>query len=98
MTQPLNTRTPAIEDALYELSLERRIPNAELLDDIVRRYPEYATELTNFVIELVLDRFHDIVMEPEKANSDTDDLGISLVSITSVEPFSEPPVHRKENH
>ena len=77
MTQTHNTSTPSIADAFYALSLERRIPDAKLLDDIVRRYPEYATQLTEFVIELVLDGLHDNVIEPEKANQDTDDLGIS---------------------
>ena len=77
MIQTHNTSIPSIADALYALSLERRIPDAKLLDDVVRRYPEYATQLTEFVIELVLDRLHDNVMESEKATPDTDELGIS---------------------
>lgn len=77
MIQTHNTSIPSIADALYALSLEGRIPDAKLLDDVARRYPEYATQLTEFVIELVLDRLHDNVMESEKANPDTDELGIS---------------------
>ena len=77
MTQTLNTNAPSIADAFYVLSLERRIPDAEVLDDIVRRYPEHATQMTEFVIDLVLDGLHDTVTESEKANRDTDDQAIS---------------------
>ena len=77
MTQTLNTNAPSIADAFYALSLERRIPDAEVLDDIVRRYPEHATQLTEFVIDLVLDGLHDTVLESENASWGTDDLGIS---------------------
>lgn len=50
------TKTPApLRDVLYAFSLAKPIPDAELLDDFVRRYPEYAADLTDFAIELILD-------------------------------------------
>ena len=77
MTQTPNTSAPTIGDALYALLLEKHIPDAEVLDDIVRRYPEHATQLTEFVIDLVLDGLHDTVVESGQASRDVDDLGIS---------------------
>ena len=77
MVQTNNTNTPSIADAFYALSLEGRIPDANLLDDIVRRYPEYAPQLTEFVVELVLDGLHDTLLESEITKQDMDDLGIS---------------------
>ena len=77
MTQTLHTNASSIADAFYALSLERRVPNADVLDDIVRRYPEHATQLTEFVIDLVLDGLHDTVTESNNADGATDDLGIS---------------------
>jgi hypothetical protein len=46
---------PALRDALYELSMAKRVPDAETLDDVVRRFPVYAEELTAFAIDLALD-------------------------------------------
>jgi hypothetical protein len=45
----------ALRNALYELALAKQVPNAEVLDEFVRRYPEHAAELTDFAIELALD-------------------------------------------
>lgn len=44
-----------IEDILYEFALAKEIPDAQLLDEFARRYPAYATEITDFAVELVLD-------------------------------------------
>lgn len=50
------TRDPqSLRDALYQLSLAKPVPDAELLDEFVRRYPEYTKTLTEFAIFLVLD-------------------------------------------
>ncbi len=46
---------PPLREAFYALSMAQRIPDAELLDDIIRRYPAYPNELTEFAIELALD-------------------------------------------
>ncbi len=50
------TRHPTpLRDALYAFSLAKSIPDAGLLDEFVRRFPEHAAELTDFAIELALD-------------------------------------------
>ncbi len=48
------TNTP-LRDAMYEMSLAKPIPDPELLDEFVRRYPEHAEALTDFAIELAVD-------------------------------------------
>lgn len=67
---PTMTNTP-LRDAMYALSLAKRVPDAELLDIFVRRYPEHAEELTEFAIELAVDALqhddeeNDIPADPE---------------------------------
>ena len=51
---PTVTDTP-LRDAMYAMSLAKAVPDAELLDEFVRRYPEHADALTEFAIELALD-------------------------------------------
>ncbi|MDO8534389.1 MAG: hypothetical protein Q7S17_06570 [Xanthobacteraceae bacterium] len=51
---PTMTDTP-LRDAMYAMSLAKAVPDAELLDEFVRRYPEHADALTEFAIELALD-------------------------------------------
>ncbi|MGA9764021.1 MAG: hypothetical protein WBQ49_05040 [Rhodomicrobium sp.] len=52
----IHTRThTTLPDAIYAMSLIRRIPDAETLDEFVRRYPEHADALTEFAIELAVD-------------------------------------------
>ena len=47
-----------LRDALHELVLASQpVPDAELLDVFVRRYPEHATALTEFAVELALEAF-----------------------------------------
>lgn len=48
-----------LREAFYELSLAKHVPDADLLDELVRRYPQFADELTNFAIELAVDALHD---------------------------------------
>jgi hypothetical protein len=48
------TNTP-LRDAMYAMSLAKSVPDAELLDEFVRRYPEHAEALTDFAIELAID-------------------------------------------
>jgi len=52
-----NRSAATLSDALYELSLAQRVPDAPLLDEFVRRYPEYADDLTDFAIILFV-RYH----------------------------------------
>jgi hypothetical protein len=44
-----------LRNVLYELALAKPAPDAALLDAFVRRYPEYAADLTAYAIELALD-------------------------------------------
>lgn len=50
-TKPI---TP-LRDVLYAFSLAETTPDAELLDEYVRRYPDYASVLTDFAIEMIAD-------------------------------------------
>lgn len=44
-----------LRDAFYELSLSGAIPTADALEALVKLYPKYASELTQFAIALALD-------------------------------------------
>jgi hypothetical protein len=44
-----------LRNVLYELALAKPAPDAALVDEFVRRYPEYASDLTEYAIELALD-------------------------------------------
>jgi hypothetical protein len=46
---------PELRDALYELSLAKEVPDADTLEEVSRRYPQYGAELTEFAIALNLD-------------------------------------------
>jgi hypothetical protein len=48
------TNTP-LRDAMYAMSLAKPVPDAELLDEFVCRYPQHADALTEFAIELAID-------------------------------------------
>ena len=56
MTQTGTGSPTELRDVLYEFSLAKDVPDAELIDEYVRRYPEHAVVLTDFAIELVIDR------------------------------------------
>jgi len=45
--------------ALYELSLAQEVPDARLLDTMIRRYPEHSEQLTEFAIGLALNSLLD---------------------------------------
>jgi hypothetical protein len=49
----------SLNDVLYAFSLEDRRLDADLLDEYVSRFKEYAAPLTDFAIELALDRLHE---------------------------------------
>ena len=48
-----------LRDVLYALSIAQTTPNAELVDEYVRRYPEYAEALVNWASELAVDALRD---------------------------------------
>jgi hypothetical protein len=51
---PPRSPTP-LRNVLYELALAKPAPDAALVDEFVRHYPEYAADLTEYAIELALD-------------------------------------------
>ena len=55
MNTTLAAGEPLLREALYELSIAKYLPDAQVLDDVVRRYPQFAEDLTDFAIELALD-------------------------------------------
>ena len=49
-------RSPtSLRNVLYELTLAKPAPDAALVDEFVRSYPEYASDLTEYAIALALD-------------------------------------------
>jgi hypothetical protein len=55
LTLSLSAGAVNLREALYTLTMAQRVPDADLLDDVIRCYPTYANELTDFAIELALD-------------------------------------------
>jgi hypothetical protein len=60
-----NHSIATLSDALYELSLAQDIPDASLLDEFVRRYPEHAEDLTDFAIMLAIDSLREVSQSDE---------------------------------
>ena len=59
MTTQHHTARP-LRDVLHEFVLATEpVPRPELLDEFARKYPEHATALTDFAVELTLDSFAD---------------------------------------
>jgi hypothetical protein len=48
-------KSTPLEEVLYEFSLAKPVPDAELLDQFVRLYPEHAMALTDLAVDIVLD-------------------------------------------
>ena len=69
MNQTLCASPRALREALYVLSAEQDVPDAKLLDDVVRRYPEFGEELTELAIAIALDalRGERVVEDAERA-------------------------------
>ncbi len=44
-----------LRDVLYQFSMAKEIPDAELLDEYVRHYPDYVEPLTEFAVQLVVE-------------------------------------------
>jgi hypothetical protein len=64
----MNTQTirsaESLQDALYALALAKPAPDAAVLDDLVRRYPQHAAQLTDMAVALALDVLADRNDEP----------------------------------
>ncbi|HYD82760.1 MAG TPA: hypothetical protein VEA63_01885 [Opitutus sp.] len=60
----LTSSAPTLREALYELAMTDRALDAALLDEFVRRFPQYSQELTDFAVEQALEALS------ERADSD----------------------------
>ena len=81
MTSKLVRGDAGLQDAFYALSLAKPAPNADALDELVRRYPEFATELTEMAVELALDALCDDEDEQESATAaDTSSMVLRAMS------------------
>ena len=64
MTKASKDNQMSMQDILYAFSLEERQLNADLLDEYVCRFKKYAAPLTDFAIELAIDRLRDSCVKP----------------------------------
>jgi len=55
MTTVENRSSEPFRNVLYDFALAKKVPDAELLDEYVRLYPDYAERLTDFAVQLVLE-------------------------------------------
>ncbi len=55
MTTVQRRSSEPLRDVLYQFSMAKEIPDADLLDEYVRRYPDYAEPLTDFAVQLVVE-------------------------------------------
>lgn len=55
MSQTFNASPRALREAFYALSTAQDVPDARLLDDVVRQYPQFGEELTEFAIAIAVD-------------------------------------------
>jgi len=70
------TRNAApLQDAFYALSLAKPMPDAEVLDELVRLYPEFGAQLTEMAVELALDAL---------AGEEEDDSAISTAEVSDL--------------
>jgi len=63
MMRPAEIPKGTLQDALYTLSIEKEMPDAAFLDEVIRAYPEYSEELTDFAVDLAIDRFANRIHE-----------------------------------
>ncbi len=71
MTPTLPSNPPGLRDALYALSIAKAVPDAALLDDMVRRYPQFGAALTDYAIAIVIDALRgDAVVDAAEAACD----------------------------
>jgi len=49
----------SLRTACYEISMAKEVPDVALLDEVVRRYPQFGSELTEFAILVALDALRD---------------------------------------
>ena len=69
MIRPAEPPKRTFQDAVYTLSVEKEMPDAALLDEVIRACPEFSEELTDFAIDLAIDRCTNRMREQEAAPS-----------------------------
>jgi hypothetical protein len=67
MTPTITMPKRTLQDALYTLAIEKAVPDAAVLDDVIRTYPQFAVELTDFAIDIAIDSFRNLVRENDMA-------------------------------
>ncbi|MHB1935558.1 MAG: hypothetical protein ACYCOR_03135 [Acidobacteriaceae bacterium] len=72
MMRTAETPKRTLQDAIYILSIEKEMPDAALLDDVIRAYPEFSEELTDFAIDLAMDRCTNRMREEQAIPSAAD--------------------------
>lgn len=60
---------PPLRQALYTLAMAA--PDAQVLDDVVRQYPQFADALTDFAVELALDSLQESTSHATATDVDT---------------------------
>lgn len=79
----LHKRSPEpLRDVLYQFSLAKEIPDAEILDEYARLYPEYAETLTDFAVQLVVDS-----KQPKAAEAPVTETRVSPVVSRAMSKF-----------
>jgi hypothetical protein len=64
MNTDIDRSAGSLEDALYALAVAKPVPDAAVLDELVRQYPQHAARLTEMAVALALDSIADKVEEP----------------------------------
>lgn len=71
MSSTLTASPSGLRDALYALSIAKAVPDASLLDDMVRRYPQFGGELTDYAIAIAIDALRgEVAIETAEAARD----------------------------
>ena len=79
----LTPGTPPLREALYALAMAASTPDAQVLDEVVRQYPQFADALTDFAVELALDSLGDAASEAAEAAVDPSDVSPVVSRATS---------------
>ena len=85
MCSTLTHSTPPLRQALYVLAMAKDVPDAQVLDDVVRQYPQFADELVGFAVELALDSLRETV--PAKTQEAVDPGNVSLAVSRAISRF-----------
>jgi hypothetical protein len=82
MTKVHNQNSETLGDVLYQFSLAKEVPDAELLDEYVRLFPDYAEALTDFAVQLVVES-----KQPKTAEAPVPETKVSPVVSRAMSKF-----------